>query len=230
MQISAIILAAGSGKRTGLKYNKVLYEVKGKRVIDYSIETIRKFSEFTEILLVVAENEYEYFMSLYKDLVDVILVGGKERQNSVYKALNKANNNYVMIHDGARPFIPNHSLLEIISNINSERSITLGVKVKDTIQEVNGNRVVRTFDRSKLIVTQTPQAFHKELLIKAHELAIDDSFIGTDDTMLMEKYLQIDSYVVLGDYRNIKLTTIDDIKLLEVILWLELDTQLIFID
>lgn len=218
MNFSAIILAAGSGKRTGLKYNKILFEIKGKRVLDYSIESMASYKLIKEIILVVSENEYDYFSSLYKDKVDFIVIGGAERQDSVYKALNKAKCGKVIIHDGARPFIPEGSMREIFDHITFEKSITLGVKVKDTIQEVDGNRVVKTLERSKLIATQTPQAFHKDLLLEAHEKAIKDGFYGTDDTMLMEKYLGIHAYVVEGDYRNIKLTTLDDIELLEVIL------------
>ncbi len=81
-----------------------------------------------------------------------------------------------------------------------------------------GNRVVKTLDRNTLIITQTPQGFDKDMLLKAHKLAIKDGYIGTDDTVLIEKYLDIKAFIVKGDYRNIKLTTVDDIKLLEVIL------------
>ncbi len=73
-------------------------------------------------------------------------------------------------------------------------------------------------DRNALIITQTPQGFKKDILIKAHQLAFDDTYFGTDDTVLVERYLDIMAYVVKGDYRNIKLTTLDDINLLEVIL------------
>lgn len=218
MQISAIILAAGSGKRTGLKYNKVLFEINQKKVLDYSIESFKSNKKIDEIILVVSPNELDYFEKAYINKVDKVIIGGAERQDSVYKALNEAKCGKLIIHDGARPFIPERSLNEIIAKLDVENSLTLGVKVKDTIQEIDGNRVTRTFDRSKLIMTQTPQAFDKELLVKAHELALKDGFYGTDDTMLMEKYLGINAYVIEGDYRNIKLTTLDDIKLLEVIL------------
>ena len=218
MQITAIILAAGSGTRTGLKYNKILYEIHGKKLIDYSIETFKKRKEITEIVLVVSESEKESFISRYKDKVNTIISGGKERQDSVFKALSVAKNDYVLIHDGARPFIPEGSLSEMITKFGEEISMTLGVYVKDTIQKVSGNRVVETLKRSELIATQTPQGFNKEILIKSHLKAQKDRFIGTDDTMLVEKYEGVNAYLILGDYRNIKLTTLDDIKLLEVIL------------
>jgi len=218
MQFSSIILAAGSGKRTGLKTNKVLYEIKGKTVLDYSIETFANHRSNSEIILVVSGNDHDFFINHYSDKVDKIVIGGAERQDSVFNALSEAKSDYVVIHDGARPFIPLNALDDISSNIESEKSITLGVMVKDTIQRVVGKRVVETLKRDELIHTQTPQAFHRALLIDAHKKASKSGFKGTDDTSLMEKFCDIKAFVVEGDYRNIKLTTLDDIKLLEVIL------------
>lgn len=219
MKVSAIILAAGSGKRTGLKINKVLYEIKGKRVIDYSIESFKKYDFVDDLILVVSNEEYSFFQKEYKNRVHSIVIGGKERQESVFNGLNKAKNDYVLIHDGARPFIPDHSMHEIFRILEEAEVVTLGVPVKDTIQEVAGNRVTKTLDRSKLIAVQTPQAFKKADLLEAHKLAYKSGFIGTDDTSLLEKFFKKQAFIVPGDYRNIKLTTLDDIKLLEVILW-----------
>ena len=168
MQISAIILAAGSGTRTGLKFNKVLYEINGKKVVDYSIDTLKKRDLIGEIILVVSENEFDYFFKEYRNSVNKIVIGGKERQDSVYKALNEAVYDKVLIHDGARPFIPESSLSEIESKISDEVSMTLGVFVKDTIQQIEENRVVKTLNRNELIITQTPQCFDKQVLINAH--------------------------------------------------------------
>ena len=228
MKISAIILAAGSGSRTGLKINKVLYEIKGRKVIDFALDSLKRYSIIDEIIFVVSENDFNYFENEYKDRVDLIVIGGRERQDSVYKALNKAKNEIVLIHDGARPYIPEHSMREIIDNLGVEDVMTLGVPVKDTIQEIAGNRVVKTLKRSSLIATQTPQVFKKQLLLDSHNLALKDRFIGTDDTSLVEKYFKKQAFVIKGDYRNLKLTTLDDIKLLEVILWSELETVLIY--
>lgn len=218
MEFSVIILAAGSGTRTGLNYNKILYEVNGKRVIDYSIESFRKYHLIKNIYLVVSKHDFSFFESEYSTLVDGIIIGGNERQESVALGLSNVTTNYVIIHDGARPFLPDSSMQSIFSTIKSQKSITLGVKVKDTIQEVIDNKVKKTLDRANLIRVQTPQAFWTEEIKKAHELAVTENFLGTDDTILMEKFLGVHAYVVEGDYRNIKLTTKEDIKFLEVIL------------
>ena len=218
MNYSAIILAAGSGKRTGLKYNKVLYEIHGKKLVDYSIDKFKEYPVIDEIILVVSFNELDYFRSRFSEKVDMIVVGGKERQDSVFNALQVVTNEHVLIHDGARPFIPDYSMKELLPLLETEKSLTLAVKVKDTIQRVENGKAVETLDRSVLYAAQTPQAFELNTILKAHELAKKDKFSGTDDTVLVEKYLNIPAHIVMGDYRNLKLTTLDDIKLLEVIL------------
>ena len=218
MKYSAIILAAGNSSRMGLKINKTLFTINGQRVIDYSLKFFKNEPYCSEIILVVSKRELLNFTHYYKNTNIKVVVGGLHRQESVYNALKIAVSDYVLIHDGARPFIIKRSIDDIITNLENYSSITLGVKVKDTIQETLGNRVVRTLDRNKLISTQTPQGFKKDTLLKAHKLAISDGYKGTDDTVLLEKYLDIQAFVVEGDYRNIKLTTQDDIYLLEVIL------------
>ncbi len=218
MKYSAIILAAGSGFRTGLGFNKVLLEINDKKVIQYSLDIFLKDLKCAEILLVVPKTEYEYFSNTFKEVVDKIIVGGSIRQHSVQNALKEANYEYVIIHDGARPFIKSDAIDEICSLMPLNSSITLGVLVTDTIQQVKGKHVIKTLDRSNLILTQTPQAFRKDILIKAHILAEEADFVGTDDTVLVEKFCNIGALVVSGDKNNIKLTTLDDVKLLEVIL------------
>ena len=218
MKYSAIILAAGSGLRTGLNTNKILIQINGRCVVDYSLKFFQNDPNCDEIILVVSKRDFQALCTKYEKLPITIIIGGVHRQDSVYNALKIANNDYVMVHDGARPFILKDNVDDIFANFEEYPSITLGVKVKETIQETQGNRVVRTLDRNSLIITQTPQGFKKDILIKAHQLAFDDTYFGTDDTVLVERYLDIMAFVVKGDYRNVKLTTLDDINLLEVIL------------
>ncbi len=218
MKYSAIILSAGKGVRTGLKMNKNFLVVKGKMIIEYSVDFFKKDPNCCDIVLVVSTTDFSQASSIYKDEDVSVILGGNTRQESTFNALNEAVYDDVLIHDAARPFIFSPSISNICSKLSKYSSITLGVKVKDTIQIVEGNRIVKTLDRNKLIQVQTPQAFKKELLIKAHKLAIEDGFTGTDDTVLMDRYLGISAFVVEGDYRNIKLTTKEDIKILEVIL------------
>ena len=218
MKYSAIILAAGSGKRMGLNVNKILFKINGKRVIEYSLDFFISDQNCTDIVLVVSNTDYDYFLNNYNDNKIKVIIGGDQRRDSVRLALNSAVSDYVLVHDGARPFITKQSIDQILVSLKDNDSVTLGVKVKETIQEVDGNRVVKTLDRSKLIITQTPQGFNKSKLIKAHDMALTKGYYGTDDTVLLEEFMGIKASFILGDYRNIKLTTVEDIKLLEVIL------------
>lgn len=218
MKYSAIILAAGSGKRTGLKVNKILYKINGKRVIEYSLDFFKLDKRCTDIILVSSSVDYNYFMEHFNQGKVKVVLGGNTRRDSVRLALINAECDYVLIHDGARPYITKDSINLILSSLSNNISVTLGVKVKETIQEIDGNYVIKTLDRNNLIITQTPQGFYKKTLIKAHDIALNNGYYGTDDTVLLEVFMNTKAVFIQGDYRNIKLTTIGDIKLLEVIL------------
>ena len=218
MKYSAIILAAGSGERTGLKLNKILLKINAKPVIEYSLDFFKNDINCVDIMLVVSNVDYDYFLNNFNGEKIKIILGGLTRRDSVRLSLSSAVSNHVLIHDGARPFIKKEFVDKILIKLENNDSVTLGVKVKETIQEIDRNRVVKTLNRDKLIITQTPQGFNKSLLIKAHDMALRKGYYGTDDTVLLEEFLDIKAVFVPGDYRNIKLTTEEDIKLLEVIL------------
>lgn len=218
MKYSAIILAAGSGKRTGLKLNKILYVIKEKRVIEYSLDFFNGDSNCQDIVLVASNVDYDYCLKHFDGKKIKVVLGGSTRRDSVRLALRSAVSDYVLVHDGARPFIKKGYIDKILVSLEENDSVTLGVKVKETIQEVDGNRVVKTLDRNKLIITQTPQGFNKSQLIKAHDMALKKGYYGTDDTVLLEHFLGVSAAFILGDYRNIKLTTVEDIRILEGVL------------
>lgn len=218
MKYSAIILAAGSGVRTGLKTNKVLIEINGKRVLDYSVDFFKKDKRCEEIVLVCSERDFNFVFANYNDKVDAIIIGGSTRQESVYKGLNKAVNDFVLIHDSARPFIKSSVIDELILNLRATKANTTAVLVKDTIIKSSGNRLGKTLDRKELLAIQTPQGFDRKLLLDAHKKALDVGYSATDDTDLIAKFTDVTPSYVIGDYRSIKLTTKDDIKFLEVIL------------
>ena len=218
MEYSVIVLAAGNGKRSGLEFNKVLYEINGKKILDYSIDVFLLDEKCKQIVLVASATEHDSLTHLYKNKKIIVVTGGDTRQESVRFALEHVTLDYVLVHDGARPFIPEAAIQKILVGLMVNDSVTLGVKAKDTIQEIEGNRIVRTLERDRLILTQTPQGFLKDKLVRAHNLALKHEFIGTDDTVLMDEFLKIKALYIEGDYRNIKFTTIEDIELLEVIL------------
>ena len=218
MKYTAIILAAGSGKRTGLEENKILYKIHKKRVVDYSLNFFENDQDCVEIILVINAENILQFSDVKTTKISQVIFGGDSRQESVRNSLKYIQENYVLIHDAARPFIPKKGVEELKSLLPEYSSLSLGIKVTDTIQKVHHGYIYETLDRDILIATQTPQAFHKDKLIEAHYLALEQGFEANDDTTLLLELLNIPALFVEGDKRNIKFTRIDDLSLLEVIL------------
>lgn len=218
MKFSAIILAAGSGSRLGLDYNKVFHVINGKKVIDYSIDFFENYADCNQIILVCSEKDFNYVYDQYHQRIKTIIVGGTTRQESVYKGLNKAVNDYVLIHDSARPFINKETIDRLVHEMVATGAATLAVPVIDSVVKISGNRLTKSLDRAEVVALQTPQAFLRDLLKEAHGKARKSLYVATDDTDLIRKFTNVMPSFVLGDYRSIKLTTKDDIKHLEVIL------------
>ncbi len=218
MKYSAIILAAGSGKRSGLKDNKILLKIHEKRIVDFSIKYFENDVDCSQIILVINRNDFNHFDIPKNSKINQVIFGGLTRQKSVYNSLEFIEEKYVLIHDAARPYIPKESVEILKRNLSRYSSLTLGVKVSDTIQRVENSFVNETLDRNQLIATQTPQAFHKSKLIEAHKLALQKNIESTDDTTLLLELLNIPAFFVEGDKKNIKFTNMDDLLFLEVIL------------
>jgi 2-C-methyl-D-erythritol 4-phosphate cytidylyltransferase len=211
-------MAAGSGKRMGINQNKILLQINGKMVVDYSVDFFRNDKKCGQIILVCSSRDYEVLNDLYSDKVNSILIGGDTRQDSVYRGLNEAIYDFVLVHDAARPYLVKDIVDRLLISVIDTKASTLAVFVKDTIIEVDGNRLIKALDRNKLVSIQTPQAFETKLLLGAHEKARNIKYFATDDTQLITKFTSINPAFVEGDYRCIKLTTKEDIDLLKVIL------------
>ena len=220
--ISAIILAGGKGKRMGAPVSKQFIEIKGKPIIYY---TIKKFSEnkkIDNIVVVLSKDEVGYFkeniLEKYNLKVDNIVIGGTERQDSVYnglKSLEDTNTDIVLIHDGARPFISDRIIDDGIKFAQVYGACAPGVMPKDTIKIKNeSNFSVSTPDRGSLVAIQTPQVFKFNEILECHEKIRYNGEKVTDDTMVVEKY-GYSVYLYDGEYTNIKVTTPEDLILAE---------------
>lgn len=221
--VSAIVLAAGSGSRMKSDKEKQFMLLDGKPLVYYSLK-IFEASVVDEIILVTKEKDIEYCRTEIVEKygftkVSHIISGGKERYDSVYKGLKVADkrNKLVMIHDAARPFITNRMILDSITEARRSKACTVGMPVKDTIKVVDEEGFgIDTPDRKSLYIIQTPQTFDRKLLMEAHNRRyISKATDITDDTMLMERYLDIKVKIVEGSYRNIKVTTPEDMLLAE---------------
>ena len=220
--ISAIILACGKGKRMGSAISKQFIDIKGKPIIYY---TLKKFSEnkkIDNIIVVLPEDEVKYFkeniLKKYELRINKIVIGGKERQDSVYNALKSLKNSstdIVLIHDGARPFISERIINEGIKFAEIYGAAAPGVMPKDTIKVKNEkNFSVDTPNRANLVSIQTPQVFKFDEILECHEKIRYNGEMVTDDTMVVEKY-GYSVYLYDGEYTNIKVTTPEDLILAE---------------
>lgn len=220
--ISAIILAGGKGKRMGSAISKQFIDIKGKPIIYY---TLKKFSEnkkIDNIIVVLPEDEVKYFkeniLKKYELRINKIVIGGKERQDSVYNALKSLKNSstdIVLIHDGSRPFISERIINEGIKFAEIYGAAAPGVMPKDTIKVKNEkNFSIDTPNRANLVSIQTPQVFKFDEILECHEKIRYNGEKVTDDTMVVEKY-GYSVYLYDGEYTNIKVTTPEDLILAE---------------
>lgn len=233
-KITAIVLAAGSGSRMKSETKKQFMEIKGKPVIWYSLFEFEK-SRVDEIILVTGKEDIDYCK---KEIVEKynlkkiknVVAGGSERYESVYNGLKEVTGNIVLIHDGARPLINNEIIERSIEGTIKSDACVVGVPVKDTIKRANKEGyIIDTPNRSELWITQTPQSFKTDLVKMAYKKMKEELEKGnttlniTDDAMVVEEFTTNQVRFVQGDYKNIKVTTPEDIDIAE--LFIELDAK-----
>lgn len=212
---SAIVVAAGAGKRFG-EMKQFVY-LRGKPVLEWTLERFQAHGEVDAVVLVLPdEQDLKHYRMRYPKIVDIVR-GGERRQDSVwqgFRLLDAAAAEVVLVHDGARPLVGADLVSRVIAAARAEGAAVPVLPVEETVKEVLDGRVVRTVDRSHLVRAQTPQGFRYEVLKKALEAARRDRFYGTDEAMLAER-AGIPVSAVEGDLRNIKITTPVDLKIAE---------------
>ena len=233
-KITAIVLAAGSGSRMKSKTKKQFMEIKGKPVIWYSLFEFEK-SRVDEIILVTGKEDIDYckkeiVVKYNLKKIKNVVAGGSERYESVYNGLKEVTGNIVLIHDGARPLINNEIIERSIEGTIKSDACVVGVPVKDTIKRANKEGyIIDTPNRSELWITQTPQSFKTDLVKMAYKKMKEELEKGnttlniTDDAMVVEEFTTNQVRFVQGDYKNIKVTTPEDIDIAE--LFIELDAK-----
>jgi 2-C-methyl-D-erythritol 4-phosphate cytidylyltransferase len=209
---SAIIVAAGAGKRFG-EMKQFAY-LRGKPVLEWTLEKFQGHGEVDAVVLVLPdEQDLKHYRMRYPKIVDIVR-GGERRQDSVwqgFRLLDAATAEVVLVHDGARPLVS----ADLISRASLAAGAVVPVlPVEETVKEVRDGRVVGTIDRTFLARAQTPQGFLYAVLKKALDQARRDRFYGTDEVMLAER-AGIPVSTVEGDPRNIKITTPVDLKIAE---------------
>ena len=222
---AAIVLAAGSGKRMNSKVHKQYLIIQDRPVLYYSLKAFED-SAVDEIVLVVGKGEEEFCR---KEIVDkygiskvkAIVEGGKERYHSVFEGLKQTSDaDYVLIHDGARPFVNQDIIRRCMQEVQKYQACVVGMPVKDTIKIADEEGYAKqTPDRKNVWMIQTPQTFSYALIYEAYEemLKTEDTAI-TDDAMVLERIEGKKSKLIEGSYRNIKITTPEDLLIANVYL------------
>ena len=225
VKATAIVVAAGKGKRMGANYNKQFIQLRNKPILAYTLEVLQKSNIIQNIILVVGETEVEFckemVVSKYTlDKVSHVIPGGSERKDSVQKGLLMLGDDcdVVLVQDGARPFLTEDMINMSIETAMLEGAVIVAVPVKDTIKIANDDmEVVETLERSRLWAVQTPQTFKKDVIIGAYQKLGDNQLEITDDASVVEG-LGIKVKILMGNYKNIKITTPEDLLIAEEIL------------
>ena len=222
---AAIVLAAGSGKRMNSKVHKQYLIIQDRPVLYYSLKAFED-SAVDEIVLVVGKGEEKFCR---KEIVDkygiskvkAIVEGGKERYHSVFEGLKQTSDaDYVLIHDGARHFVNQDIIRRCMQEVQKYQACVVGMPVKDTIKIADEEGYAKqTPDRKNVWMIQTPQTFSYALIYEAYEemLKTEDTAI-TDDAMVLERIKGKKSKLIEGSYRNIKITTPEDLLIANVYL------------
>ena len=211
MEYTALICASGTGSRLNLGYNKVFYQIdENDRIIDKSIKLFESDNNCVQIIVVTQKENFK----LLDNFKNITLVEGKDtRSKSVYEGLKVTNSDYVLIHDGARPYLNLRIIFDVKKELLNYDCVLVAVKSVDTAKIVNDDlNVVSTLDRDSLYNAQTPQGFKTSIILKAYKNVIDNELIVTDDVSCIELTFKNKIKVVIGDYENIKITNISDIK------------------
>ena len=197
---------------------KQLYQLDGMPVAAWSLATMAGSPLVTDVVIACESDEREAFAALARthggDKVRAVVNGGVRRQDSVYAALRAAPSDtaVVVVHDGARPFVTADQIERVVMAAGANGAAILAVPVKDTVKQASDSgAVLRTVPRESLWTAQTPQAFAYGVLLRAHEAAERDGFVGTDCAMLVEAAAETEVQIVEGSYENMKITTPEDL-------------------
>ena len=215
MQKIALIVAGGRGKRMNAPIPKQFLLLKGTPIL---MHTLKQFSHFEEIFLVLPNTQFDYWHSLCNTynftLKHTLVAGGKTRFHSVKNGLEKVNtNSIVAIHDGVRPLVSTSLIDCLISKTKEGIGIIPVISVKDSIRKVDGENSIH-IDRGKLYKVQTPQCFFSSDIKKAYAQKFSEHF--TDDASVFEANSgKINT--ILGEERNLKITTEEDLKIAKVV-------------
>lgn len=226
MRVTAIVLAAGAGRRIGGDVSKAYLPIAGRPLVLRTLDRMFAAKTVEKVILVVAGNEFERCNAMLR--ADSVLCscpcelqsGGPTRQQSAKLGLEKigAETDIVMIHDGARPFVSAALIDRLIEAAAVKDAVVAGLPVRDTIKVVGSDGLIQsTPERRSLWEIQTPQVFKRELIVAAHEAAEKNGVEVTDDAMVVERFGK-PVYVLEGERSNFKITVPEDVWFAEMMI------------
>lgn len=225
-RIGVVIPAAGNGKRMGTTQPKQFLSLCGKPILVHTLDVFHRIPEIDVIIIAIPANsqaEIKKMLTSHRlDTATILVEGGEHRQDSVYNAIRSMKEHaveIVLVHDAVRPFITPELVYSLLDAAKSFGAAIPVVRPKETIKKSSDNGFIESSNpRDSLWVVQTPQAFRFDLLSRALEKAYADKYYGTDEAMLVER-LGAKVKTVESTYKNIKITTMEDLDLAE--LWLQ---------
>jgi 2-C-methyl-D-erythritol 4-phosphate cytidylyltransferase len=225
MKATAIIVAAGLGKRLGGAIPKQFQNLLGQPLLAHTLSPFEVVQEISEVIVLLPGGWEEHCRREIVEKygfkkVSKMVSGGKERQDSVYQGLKQvsAQSDLVLVHDGVRPLVTRAMIEASLDVASTYGAAIVAVPLTDTIQRVGSGHIIKeTLNREGLWLAQTPQTFRREILLKAFEAAFNDGFCGTDDASVVER-AGFEVRVVPGAASNIKVTTPEDLRLAEMLL------------
>jgi len=225
MKVTAIIAAAGLGKRMGGDRPKQYLELGGRPIICHTLDRFLNASVASDVIVVVEPGREADFK---KDILEaygypkswMVICGGAARQDSIANGLRhvSADCDVILVHDGVRPFVTTAQIERAAAVAMQDGACVIASPIKETVKRVGPEGIViETVDRKYLWSAETPQGFLTNILKEAMTAASNDGFVGTDDASLVER-LGIQVTVIEGTGHNIKITTPADIAIAEAIL------------
>jgi 2-C-methyl-D-erythritol 4-phosphate cytidylyltransferase len=220
---TAVIVAAGKGKRFGFDYPKQFADLGGKPILERTLAVFERCDRVDQVAVVLPPEDFERHAARVRSWhfarICSYIKGGEARHISVWNGLLSLapETEVILVHDGVRPFVTENLIAAVIDGAIRHGACIPGVMPKDTIKSINGHFVGSTLERKLLVQTQTPQGFQKGLLISAYEKAKEQGRFSTDDASLVEQNGHR-VFVIPGDYGNIKITSPEDLLLARTLL------------
>ena len=228
MKANTIIVSAGKGHRFLKEKKKQFYLLGDRPILAHTLDKFENCPLIHSILLVVGQEDMDYCL---KEIIEKygyrkisqLIPGGRQRQDSVKNGIDllPKETEIVVIHDGVRPFVTKEMIEESIRSAVKCQAVATAMPVKETVKMVQRDGIVlQTLDRDSLWQIQTPQTFQVNVIKEAYHKATADGFIGTDDASLVE-HLGVKVHILPGAYSNIKITTLEDLMLANLILQMQ---------